>query len=156
MNFTKDSTRYFHLVQPATGGKGLLSQIPPVTNTWYTVLDTALLGYVNVCLVTLKMAQTNDEAAAKNSQIRATIDGVTIPTGITDRSLTNSAETAAYLFARAIQNDWGNQVNTSDGTKFICTSYELYATNLIIEVRLTSAVGTNQKLYAQTVFGRML
>ena len=111
-----------------------LNQDPPVQNTWYTALDAN--GGLRIRI--LGVRQINDEAAAKNIEFRMTIDGVSI-----DASVRLQTSPTWYYWTL------GPGVERVSGGTFIVMAqlYEaIECLDALIEIRMTSAPGTNQFL----------
>lgn len=117
--------------------------ITPVQNTWYTVLDTVK----NVKVKSIWSTQTNDEAAAKNGEIRVTCDGV------------SSTVSAAWPNNGA--RHWSISP-TSDAVYLVNTPFmaagsycRSSAKSIKIEFRTTSVVGTNPLLFASVQYEQL-
>ena len=112
-----------------------LDQDPPVQNTWYTVFEGT--GGLRIKMVAAR--QTNDEAAAKNIDFRMTIDGVPLDATVT-------AQTSASWYNWYIRH--GSDRVVGDNT-FVYLFHNFVAVechDALIEMRTTTAPGTNQKL----------
>lgn len=115
----------------------VVNPTPVVQNVWYTGIDDEDVRHI-WCAV----RQTNGEAAAKDFEVRWTIDGTPYFTGF---SLANNALT--YIFKNREPSTGGTKGLTSSATGFNPAGYvdkrgQVYKT----EIRLTSAPGTNQVL----------
>ncbi len=106
-----------------------------VQNTWYTVLDTTR----NVRLYSVGAKQTNDEAAAKATNTRWTIDGVV--TTLTGSTVANN--TMRYWFL-----DPNNDSVIQSAAIIMTGNYvALHGRSVKVEVMNASVAGTNQHLY---------
>lgn len=115
---------------------------PVVQNTWYTVFDA-----LDVRLLLCHFLQTNDETAAKDIEVRWTIDGT------------------AYLYAGTISNNtpfwvYRNHALSVGGTQglsisatVVLAAYWASKRGLAfkVEIRTTSVPGTNQALNCRCV-----
>ena len=111
-----------------------LNQDPPVQNTWYTVFDGT--GGIRIRQVTAR--QINDEAAAKDIEFRMTIDGVSV-----DATVTAQLEGSWYFWTIGP----GVERVIGGTTIRMIHEYEVVeCLDALIEMRMTSAPGTNQKL----------
>ena len=106
-----------------------------VQDTWYTVLDTTN----NVRLYSIVLRQSNDETATKFLAHRVTIDNVSITLSSSSLHTTNY-----YYYLNPV----------TDSSLFRATTYNLmgfytalHGCSVKVEVRSTSAAGTNQHLY---------
>ena len=113
------------------GGAGII----PVLNQWYTVLDTVR----NVRVRNVAIYQSNDEAAQKQLQVRFTINGVA---SAVDAS--NSASGAWNGFKIFSVND--TPTYTANEVDSLATYVNLNYSSIKIEIRTTSALGTNPLL----------
>lgn len=114
-----------------------LDQDPPVADTYYTILDTT----EKVRLLSIICRQINDEAGAKNLQLKVTIDGVTI-----EGTAAAFADNTWYAwFPTQTSEDWDKITYSGTGMEDHA-ELKLEAHSIKIEVRQTTAVGTNQKL----------
>ena len=112
-----------------------LDQDPPVQNTWYTMFDGT--GGIRIRMMTVK--QINDEAAAKTIELRMTIDG----TALVETPQVQSNDSWYYWTVRA----WTDRVYGDDTAPWLAQYYKaVECHDVLIEVRMTSAPGTNQKL----------
>jgi len=134
------------------------TRAPPTQNVYHEIFDLA--GGQKFHYITIK--QTNDEVAAKNVDVKLTIDGETYEkTGLsfgngeiyylywTDIGLDPPAATLGASNS-GILPAFGFSMDDSAGAKFIPDVEEMTAAKL--EVKMTSAPGTNQVL--ATVFRR--
>lgn len=110
---------------------------PPIQNTWYEVFDAE-----DVRLIWCQVNQTNDEAAAKDVEIKWTIDGVVY---FTSWSLANGTWTAIYRYWQA---SLGGTAGLNRSTTIYNPGYRIDVRGKAfkIEIRMTSIPGTNQVL----------
>ena len=109
-----------------------LDQDPPVQNTWYTVFD----GTGGLRLRFLSSRQRNDEAAAKDVEFRMTIDGVSVD------SIANSHDNLVWYY-------WNLEPGIERVTTGVFMFHHYVAVechDALIEMRMTSAPGTDQRL----------
>ena len=120
----------------------LVSEAPPVQNTWYEAFDAE-----DVRLIWCQIFQSNDEAAAKDVEVRWTIDGTAY---VLTYSLANQAAALVFrdyqpapagLQASLITTLWRNAGGYVDkrGHSFK------------VEIRMTAVPGTNQTLICRCV-----
>ena len=121
-----------------------LDQAPPVQNTWYTVLDTVSKAR----LYSLVFKQINDEAAVKNIDFKVTADGLT---------LENSADRASGIANYFYQSPYSSSVAWIQNPNYIMSNYYIafHAKSLKVEMRTTSAAGTNQHLCGYVRYARL-
>ena len=115
-----------------------------VQNTWYTVLDTTL----KVRLYSLWMNQYNDEAAAKTISMQIIVDGVTLTHTLSGAS--NTTPSRCY--------EIGQQTDTLEAapaTYLIGRYVALHGKSVKVQVRSTSAAGTNQHLKAYLRYAKL-
>jgi len=114
-----------------------IEQIPPEQNNWYEVFTDE-----DVRLLLCVIRQTNTEAAAKEIQIRWTIDG-----NVYWGAVTAANNTLYYVF-RDQQPSNGGTAGLSIATSWrnACFYVDKRGINFSVEVRLTSVPGTNQIL----------
>ena len=105
-----------------------------VQNTWYTVLDTT----TNVRLYSFVGNQVNNEAAAKDIAIRVTIDGLTLSYAVSS----SSGGLRYFIMQPTTEAYYHGNVYTLVGTYVA-----LHGRSVKVEIRSTSAAGTNQHLY---------
>jgi hypothetical protein len=117
----------------------IITKIPPVLNTWYTVIDVD-----DVRLIEFYILQSNNETAAKDVEVRWTLDG------------------QVYLISVSVPDTFPiyinkNMVGSNGGTSGLSLNPVEISANLFdfvcalhakLEVRLTSAAGTAQLLGA--------
>ena len=129
----KNSTihpKYHYRYQPIAR----LDQDPPVQNTWYTVLDAN--GGLKIRMVLAR--QNNDDTVAKSIEFRMTIDGVSV-----DATVTAQLEGSWYFWTIGP----GVERVIGGTTIRMIHEYEVVeCLDALIEMRMTSAPGTNQKL----------
>ena len=115
----------------------VVNQAPPVQNTWYTVFDAS-----DVRLLWCVIQQTNDETAAKDLEVRWTIDG-----NVYLVALSLDALTEAYIFRSHEPSTAGTDGLTDSADPRNGTFYcDKRGKAFKVEVRITSVVGTNQTL----------
>jgi len=110
-----------------------LNQDPPTVDTWYPVLD----GQIDCRLVFCAVRQINDEAAAKNLEVRWVLDGETF-----SAAFSADNDTWYYVYRVATSNA------LAETASVVATGYYAarHAQLADVDVRITSAVGTNQEL----------
>jgi len=114
-----------------------LNQAPPVQNQWYTVFAAE-----DVRLLLCFIRQTNTEAAAKEIQIRWTIDGK-----VYFGAVTASNNTLYYVFRNEQPSNAGTAgLSIATAWRNACFYVDKRGINFKVEVRLTSVLGTNQIL----------
>lgn len=122
------STRIFQwLLKPYVDD----DRIPPVQNTWYTVLNVASGGCKPQWI---RLFQTNDEAAAKNLDVEITVDGVL---------MVNSVAAAAKGFYYVYPVYWNQILVSAVG---VATPFNLEGHAVRVRYRITSALGTNEEI----------
>ncbi len=130
----------WHWKRMPTATLGAGAGITPVQNTWYTVLNAK-----NVRIKSIQLKQSNDEAAAKTLAIRGAVDGNAI---------------AASSSAPA-NNVWLNQGLSGVVDSFPASVREaayyvsLDAKSATVEIEITSALGTNQLLFASVQYEQL-
>lgn len=119
-----------------------LLQIPPVQNTWYTVFDAE-----DVRLLWCVIMQLNDEAAAKDLEIRWTCDGTVYFKFLAATNLTN------YWIYRTEEPSTGGTDGLSlSGVAVNAAFYaDKRALSFKVEARMISVPGTNQQLRCKCV-----
>ncbi|MFX0205868.1 MAG: hypothetical protein ACFFDT_07755 [Candidatus Hodarchaeota archaeon] len=135
----------YHTPNPILAWQGhpmaTLDQDPPVTDTWYTILDTTLRCRIQ----SLAVRQINDETNAKNIELAITLDGVAIACGPT--ALNNN--TFYYFY----KNQTTAEVMVESTTQYTAMRYTDFRGHSIkIQARNTSAAGTNQKLDGRCLY----
>ena len=108
---------------------------PPVQNEWYELFDDE-----DVRLTFCNVIQENDETAAKDVQFRWTIDGIVYLETV---SLDNGV--FAYIWRSPIDLDSGTEVRNAGFYT------DARGQDFKVEVKMTSAPGTNQTLTCRTV-----
>jgi hypothetical protein len=115
----------------------VVSEAPPTWNQWYTVFDAD-----DVRLLWCVIYQSNDEQAAKNVEVRWTIDGITYLVAF---SLANNTLTWIY---RDYKPSTGGILGLL--TSAVALNGAMYVDkkgqSFIVEIRITSANGTSQVL----------
>jgi len=110
---------------------------PPEQNDWYEVFtdeDVRLL----LCVV----RQTNTEAAAKTIEIRWTLDG-----NVYLGSVSAANNTLCYVYRNHVPSTGGTLGLSIDTSwRNACFYVDKRGINFKVEVRITSALGTNQTL----------
>jgi len=115
----------------------MVDLLPPVLNQWYTVFEAK-----NVRLLWCVINQSNVEAAAKHIEVRWTIDGNVY---FVDDNLGSGAYD--YIFRSNAPSALG-----TDGLWYNATyvnaarNVDKRGINFKVEVRITTALGTNQRL----------
>lgn len=119
-----------------------VSLAPPVQNQWYEVFH----GY-DVQLLRCRILQVNGEAVAKIIEVRWTIDGNVY---FTSDSINNNIENFVY---RANAPSTGGTDGIDVTTSFVAAARNTNkcGQDFKVEVRITSALGTNQTLLCQCV-----
>lgn len=124
-------------------GMAQVSESPPVQNTWYTLFDEE-----DVILYLWFLVQRNDDTAAKNVEIRATIDGIPL------LGTTNAAENQDYWLVE--DDSLRNQLDIETSVKMFEWYSPVHGQAVKLEVRITDAPGTNQLLLCRAKWGRWL
>lgn len=123
--------------------RGYLSQ-SAVQNTWYTILDTK----DDVTLWMVSLYQTNTEAAAKTTELRVTING-NVLTGST-----SLASSTSPMYWTLEINGTALKATTTTAVNFAASSAILFAGLTKVEMRITTAEGTNQLLVGAAYYGQ--
>jgi len=133
MGYTRSSGSQTVLKKQAMGH---VNETPPTSGVYYTLLDTTIDA--RVLLVAIR--HKSDEAGAKDITIKFTIDGQTI-----EQALTGIADDTWKYIYKAVASDtfWDSATYYNLGGR---CAYEAHS--IKIEVKLTTAVGTNQELEA--------
>ena len=120
----------------------LLYEAPPVQNTWYEVFDAE-----DVRLLWCDIFQSNTEVAAKDIEVRWTIDG-----NVYFLSLSLADSTATYIYRGRSPSAGGTGGLASTGTE-VNAVYHVDKRGLAfkVEVRMTSVPGTAQVLQCRCV-----
>jgi hypothetical protein len=118
-------------------------EAPPIQNQWYTVFHD-----YNVRLIWCQMSQANDETAAKQCEVRWTIDGnVYFKDPVMDDS------DPYYIYKDENPSTGGALGLNSTKTPVNAASYvDKRGLDFKVEVRIIDAVGTNQVLVALCVY----
>jgi len=117
-------------------------QNPPVVNVWYTVIDE-----VDVDVMWLALRQNNGDAAAKNIEVRFTVDGVVYQTTF---SVPHDADQYIYRQAyRSIDAIPGLAMGATLRNAGYTKGWKAQAFKF--EVRITSPLGTDQAIRARAV-----
>jgi len=119
------------------------ARAPPVTNTWYTVLSVSSGHRIRQ----IRVEQSNVEVAAKNIEVKITLDGV-----VYTETIALGSGAAAYLYIdedglledAAFECQFGMRTKDSLGTDNIIGDREMHT--ILVEYRNTSAAGTTQTL----------
>ena len=122
-----------------------LDQAPPVQNTWYTVLDTVPKARIYSVIG----KQVNGEAELKAIDPRVTVDGVTLTQS--GSTLANNTIRSFYISPVADSAAAATDGNYNHFGFYIAT----HAKSLKVEMRLTSAPGTNQHLYGYVRYAQL-
>jgi hypothetical protein len=115
----------------------VVNEAPPVLNQWYTVFDA-----YDVRLLWCYIYQSNDEAAAKDIEVKWTIDG-----NVYFKTTALPNATNYYIYRNWSPSAVGTaglsgDVNLYNATRFV----DKRGQHFKVEVRITSALGTNQVL----------
>jgi len=119
-----------------------VNQAPPILNTWYTLFDDE-----DVRLLIHEVKQSNDELAAKTIEVRWTIDGNVY---FTSASLDNNTEYYVWrTFFASAGGTAGLVISTTyyNACRYTCKRGQSFK----VEVRITSALGTNQILISRAI-----
>jgi len=120
----------------------IVSEAPPVQNTWYEVFHA-----YDVRLSWCEILQTNTETAAKDIQIRWTIDGNVY---FVQRSLANN--TIEYIHRNRLPSTGGTAGLGYTATEVNANKYtDKRGQDFKVEVRIISALGTAQTLICRCV-----
>lgn len=112
---------------------------PPVVNTWYE-----LLNVVDVMAQYFVIRQINDETVAKNYEARVTADGVVM---LGTLALNNNT----WYYVRKLPYQDTPLNITADAT-LMKSATALFAHALLLELRQTGALGTNQNLDGRATY----
>lgn len=115
---------------------------PPVQNQWYTLFDSE-----DVRLLWALMYQTNGDTANKNIEMRWTIDGQVY------MILQDAVNSSMYFVYRTPFGSGGGTGGLGTTLAWITPAWtaDKRGMRFKVEVRITSALGTNQLLAALTV-----
>lgn len=131
--------KYHYKFQPIAK----LNQVPPEQDTWYTALDET--GGLRIKYLVIR--QINDDATNKNIDVRMTIDGISI-----DATVKSQDNNTFYYWLIGA----GVERVSGDTTSWALYLYEaLKCEEALIEIRTTSAPGTNQKLQGRIHFEKL-
>ena len=120
----------------------LVNQVPPVQNTWYSDLDED-----DVRHIWCQIFQSNDEAVAKDVEVRWTIDGNVYLVAL---ALGNQANTYIYRERTPSAAGTTGLLSTADPANaayYVDKRGQAYKT----EIRMTGVPGTNQILRMRDV-----
>lgn len=120
----------------------VVDETPPAQNTWYEVFDAEDVRLIWCCVL-----QNNDETAAKDIEVRWTIDG---------NVYLGTASVANNTFNWAYRNQYASSGGTTGlnlgAAEFNASKYtDKRGLTFKVEVRITSLPGTNQRLRAWCV-----
>lgn len=120
----------------------VVNEAPPVLNQWYTAFDA-----LDVRLIWCRARQTNVETAAKDINVRWTIDG-----NVYFVNTTMDNNTWYYVF-RYPNASTGGTLGLATGTPIENAGYHVdkRGQSFKVEVRIVSALGTNQTLECECV-----
>ena len=114
-----------------------LIQAPPVQNQWYTVFDA-----VDVRLLVCAIVQNNDDVAAKDLEIRWTIDG-----NVYFMADTFGQGILEYIYRRYAPSTGGTDgLHDTSAVQGAAIHAAKNGLAFKVEVRMTSVPGTNQQL----------
>lgn len=113
----------------------VVSESPPVQNTWYVLLDTTL----DVRLLSVCITQTHTEAAALMLEVRWISDGIVQSTGV------NADDDTIYHVHQDYDSD---QLATNTAFRQAGYYTDVRRQSLRLEVRMTGVPGTAQTLEA--------
>jgi len=131
-----------------TGGKesiehqaaAVLTQAPPISGTWYIILDTVLKAR----LYWIWIRQNNDDTTARDIEVRITIDGEVFVGAV---ALANNTPNYAYM------EGLPNGVDFGAALFMVCRYDAAEGKSCMVEMRTTSVVGTNLALHGRVVYG---
>lgn len=117
-----------------------INPLPPVLNLWYEIFHAQ-----DVRLLWCSLKQWNDEVAAKNLEIRWTVDGIVY---FCSQSAVNN--TYYYIYRHPDASTGGTAGIEPINIMFNAGYYiDKRGQDFKVEVRITSALGTNQRLMAK-------
>ena len=120
----------------------VVDETPPVQNTWYENFDAE-----DVRLLFQQIYQKNDETAAKDLEIRWTIDGNVYFTAVAALD-----GTYYYVFREGAASSGGTDgLGTSTINYNAGIRTDKRGLDFKVEVRMTSVPGTNQRLLSNCV-----
>ena len=115
----------------------VVNEAPPILNNWYPLFDAE-----DVSLIWCVVRQQNDETAAKDIEVRWTIDGNVYFTS--DSLAHNSLE---YIYRDHMPSLGGTfGLTASAAAQNAALRVDKGGQSFKVEVRITSALGTNQVL----------
>jgi hypothetical protein len=116
---------------------------PPVLNQWYTVFDSD-----DVRLLIMTIYQKNTEAAAKDVEIKWTIDGTTY---FCTESLTD--DTTYWIYRIVASSSGGTTGLRAENIRtFAFDMLDKRGLKFKVETRIITALGTAQSLKARAVY----
>ena len=110
---------------------------PPIQNQWYTIFHA-----YDVRLLWCVAYQRNDEAAAKNIEVRWTIDGTVYFTLIAMNNNTDTWISRSHPLSAGGTDGLRSDVSRFNAAYFV----DKRGQDFKVEIRITSALGTNQLL----------
>ena len=120
-----------------------VNEAPPVQNTWYEVFHDQ-----DVRLLLCRVRQSNTEVAAKDVEVRWTIDGNVY---LVSASLDDTS--TYWVFREETPSTGGTAGLATDSSRKNATYYvDKRGLDFKVEVRMTSVPGTNQTLLCQCVY----
>ena len=119
-----------------------VSEAPPVQNQWYTVFDAE-----DVRLLWCRTTQTNDETAAKDVEVRWTIDGNVY---LSTTSMDDNTDYFTYRVAGPSAVGTAG-LNSATPARHGTDKIDKRGLSFKVEVRITSVPGTNQTLVCDCV-----
>lgn len=115
----------------------VVNEAPPVQNTWYECFDAE-----DVRLIWCVVRQTNDESAAKDVEIRWTVDG-----NVYFISLAIDHNTYVYIFRYFLPSSGGTAGLSATSTIHNAAwEVDKRGKEFKTEIRMTGVPGTNQVL----------
>jgi len=115
----------------------VVNEVPPVQNTWYEVFDAE-----DVRLLWCHIFQTNDENAAKDIEVRWTIDG-----NVYFVAVALDDNTVNFIFRNRSPSSVGVAGLTATATESnAALNVDKRGLSFKVEIRMTSLPGTNQLL----------
>jgi len=115
---------------------------PPVQNQWYEVFHA-----YDVRLIWCAILQANDETFVKTLEIRWTIDG-----NVYFEQMVAAHNVRRYVFRAVDPSLGGTQGLNSSATAYTASVYtDKRGQDFKVEIRITSALGTNQRLLGYCV-----
>ena len=120
----------------------VVNEAPPVQNEWYPVFDAE-----DVRLIWCVILQDNTEAAAKDVEVRWTIDGTPYLVSVNLAAATPNWVYRFYLPSAGGTAGLDSTVNPQTAGYWVDKRGQSFK----VEVRITSALGTNQTLICRCV-----